>query len=291
MSIESLESVPAKPYEKNIGILDIYESYKNSPYLSIKWSSYFQVYAELFEQYRDKPMTFVEVGVSNGGSLFMWRDYFGPKARVIGIDLNPLAKKWEQEGFEIHIGDQSDPIFWETFFASVGLVDVVLDDGGHRFEQQIVTAHHCIAGIRDGGLMIVEDTHTNYLSEFGYPSKYSFIEWARGLIDNINSRHFSAAKMSKRAYKDSIYSVEFFESIVAFKIDRKKCFDNEWTSNDGITCQAEDFRFKGSVIEKLNRLASIFSFLKILPGLTAIKNMCFRRYTAYCMKKKVSRYF
>ena len=36
----------------------------------------------------------------------MWRDYFGKDARIIGIDLNPEAKKWEKHGFEIFIGNQ-----------------------------------------------------------------------------------------------------------------------------------------------------------------------------------------
>lgn len=51
----------AKPYEKDIGQLDIYECYKQSPYQSAKHYSYFQVYAELLEQYRNKPITFVSL--------------------------------------------------------------------------------------------------------------------------------------------------------------------------------------------------------------------------------------
>ena len=89
--------------------LDIYKSYLASPYLSLKHSAYFQVYEELLGKYRNQNITFVEVGVLNGGSLFMWRHFFGPKARIIGIDFNPLAKRWEDDGFEIHIGSQSDP--------------------------------------------------------------------------------------------------------------------------------------------------------------------------------------
>jgi hypothetical protein len=51
--------------------LDIYKCYKDSKYLSIKSSSYFQVYEELLKKYKGKKITFVEVGVLNGGSLFM----------------------------------------------------------------------------------------------------------------------------------------------------------------------------------------------------------------------------
>ena len=43
------------------------------------------------------------------------RDFFGEEARIIGIDLNPSAKKWEKDGFEIFIGSQSDTNFWNNF--------------------------------------------------------------------------------------------------------------------------------------------------------------------------------
>ena len=97
----------------------------------MKHTTYFHAYDELFMQYRGQKIVFVEIGVLGGGSLFMWRDFFGKNARIIGVDLNPEAKKWEDFGFEIFIGSQSDETFWENFIEVVGPVDVVLDDGGH----------------------------------------------------------------------------------------------------------------------------------------------------------------
>ena len=43
----------------------------NSPFKSAKHSSYFYAYEELFSDFVDKKLTFVEVGIQNGGSLFM----------------------------------------------------------------------------------------------------------------------------------------------------------------------------------------------------------------------------
>ena len=108
-----------------------FKSFSKSPYYSTKHSTYFDTYDLLLEKYKGKKITFVEVGIWGGGSLFMWRDFFGPKARIIGIDLNPEAIKWEKDGFEIFIGNQSDPAFWEDFISKVGPIDVLLDDGGH----------------------------------------------------------------------------------------------------------------------------------------------------------------
>jgi len=87
----------------------------------------------------DKRITFVEIGILDGGSLFMFRDFLGKRARIIGIDLNSNAKKWEDYGFELFIGDQSNPNFWRSIFDQIGNIDVLLDDGGHKNYQQILT--------------------------------------------------------------------------------------------------------------------------------------------------------
>ena len=128
-----------------------FESYSKSDLKSIKIESYFSVYDEIFKKYIGKKIVFVEIGILHGGSLEMWRDYFGNQARIIGIDINPEAKKLENRGFEIYIGSQSSKDFWDNFFKEVGPVDIVLDDGGHQYKQQIITAHESIKNINDGG--------------------------------------------------------------------------------------------------------------------------------------------
>ena len=247
--------------EPRLQDLEIYKSYLASPYLSLKHSAYFQVYEELLSKYRNKKITFVEVGVLNGGSLFMWRDFFGPEARIIGVDFNPLAKRWEEDGFEIFIGSQSSPDFWRDFFSSIGMVDVLLDDGGHTNEQQIVPTHQSIPFIKDGGLLIVEDVHASYYKDFGNPSKYSFINYAKLFIDGINAR-FPGVEVVKNMFRDAVYSAHFYDSIVAFSVDRRKCFVSSWTSNEGQTFEAEDYRHHDSLARKTNQ-ALIGAFKKV----------------------------
>lgn len=251
--------------------LKIWKSYSESKYLSIKHDSYFLAYEELLEKYIGKPITFVEVGVLNGGSLFMWRDYFGADARIIGVDLNPLAKKWEKDGFEIFIGNQADRKFWDDFFHQVGPVDILLDDGGHTNPQQIVTTVVALDHINDGGLLIVEDVHTSYFKDFGNPSKYSFISFAKRVIDSVNSR-FPAVKVVKNDFGKRVFSVSFYESIVAFKVDSAKCFESRLTSNNGESSGAMDFRNQGSARGFLSKK---FGFLKKLPFKDLISGVFF----------------
>lgn len=247
--------------EARLQELEIFRSYKRSKYLSIKHSSYFLVYEELLAKYRGRNFTFVEIGVLNGGSLFMWRDYFGPAARIIGIDMNPDAKKWEKDGFEIFLGSQSDEKFWDELFSAIGDVDVVLDDGGHTNEQQIVTTEKCIPHIKDGGLLIVEDTHASYLTSFGNPSKYSFINYCKTLIDSINSR-CPSVKVSKNSLNRVVRSIEVYESIMCFRVDRAKCFESSQMENGGVSSNALDFRGHGSKLH-----ASIDFLRRKLPFL------------------------
>ena len=75
--------------EENLNNSISYKAFLNSPYKSMKHSTYFQVYDHLFSNYINSEITFVEIGVLSGGSLFFWQDFFGPDARIIGIDFNP----------------------------------------------------------------------------------------------------------------------------------------------------------------------------------------------------------
>ena len=143
--------------------LKLFQIYKNLKRESLKCDTYFQVYEEMFNKYVGKKITFVEVGVLQGGSLFMWREYFGKDARIIGIDLHPNAKELEKHGFEIYIGSQSDKNFWRNFYTKVGKIDILLDDGGHVNDQQIVTLSESVNNINDGGIIIFDtsELHTN----------------------------------------------------------------------------------------------------------------------------------
>jgi hypothetical protein len=227
----------------NQSLIDIFNE---SRFYSLKFSNYFHIYEKLFSRFRGKKITFVEIGVLSGGSLFMWKKYFGDNARIIGVELNPNAKKFEDYGFEIFIGNQSDPNFWNDFFKKTGNVDIILDDGGHTNYQQIITSSHCIPHINDNGIMVVEDVFHSYGLSYGAkgffnPSKFSFINFCKKTIDDINFR-FPGAKKFEFSLNKFVYSLEFFESIVAFKIDRSlSSLKNKVIYTDGENLNAKDY--------------------------------------------------
>ena len=194
----------------------------------------------------------------------MWREFFGPNARIIGIDLNPSAKKWEKHGFEIFIGNQSDKIFWTNFIQQVHSIDVVLDDGGHTYLQQIVTAEMLLPHINDDGMLVIEDTHTSYMDGFG-PQRYSFIKYVNKMIDDINHRF---SQLGLKNLKMRVWSIQCFESIVAFHINFKNTnILSEPTTNNAIDDLSKDYRNHEdryyNLIQKIKQMLRIF---KLVPG-------------------------
>ena len=251
---------------------DSYSAFKKSPYKSIKHSTYFKSYDHFFTPYKNKEITFVEIGVLGGGSLFMWREFFGPKARIIGIDLNPNAKKWEKDGFEIYIGSQSDEEFWDDIKNKIKGIDILLDDGGHTYDQQIITVEKLLDVMNDGGLIVVEDTHTSYMSGFG-PKRFSFINYVKQKIDQINFRFSDFSNTRKNETR--IWSIEVVESMVAFKINKIGATEvSRFVENDGINDLAEDFRYKDNKSTIFfKEFAKHLKPLKSIPILASLYNL------------------
>ena len=261
--------------------LNSYKSFMKSPYNSIKHSTYFDSYDYFFNDYIGKEITFVEIGVLAGGSLFMWRDYFGPKARIIGIDFNPNAKKWEEHGFEIFIGSQSDEEFWNNFKSKVGNIDLLLDDGGHTYEQQIITTELLLETINDGGLLVIEDKHSSYMKNYG-PRKYSFIEYTKNKIDALNMRF---KDISEQKCERRFWSIEFVESMVAFRINKKASYlKSELISNNGENDYAEDFVYRNANIS--HKMNSFFKKMNI-----STENKIVKRIIKKCEKIFTKRKF
>ena len=244
-----------------------YKSFLKSPYRSIKHASYFSVYDALLGEYRGKNITFVEIGVLDGGSLFMWRDFLGPNARIIGIEINESAKAWEDHGFEIYIGSQSDPEFWKSLFNKIGDVDIVLDDGGHTYQQQIVTVESSLKHIKPGGKIIVEDTYTSYQKEYGYPSKHTFTKYAANLVDGMNLR--TPKIHTTKKVNNIISNINFYESIVSIAIQGVENLETaHGIENNGrvIGKQKESLRYADKkTLTSLMTLLTLFRSLQNIP--------------------------
>jgi len=86
--------------------------YTNRKNIIHKWAHYFDIYHSHFKSFIDTKCVVLEIGVSMGGSLQMWKQYFGAEAKIYGVDIQPACKKFEEKNIEIFIGSQSDRDFF-----------------------------------------------------------------------------------------------------------------------------------------------------------------------------------
>lgn len=185
-----------------------------------KWLHYFDIYDRHFARFRGRDIVMLEIGVYHGGSLGMWKSYFGPGARLVGVDINPRARKFADPQVDIVIGDQSDRAFLRELKARYPRIDILLDDGGHAMQHQITTFEELYDAVAADGVYMVEDTHTSYWPEFGggLHAPGSFIEFAKKLADELNAWHVREwAGAPRSAFALSAWSLSFYDSIVAIE--------------------------------------------------------------------------
>lgn len=202
---------------------EIFENHSGN--LINKWEHYFDIYERYLSQYKGKDINILEIGISHGGSLQLWKKYFGSKANIFAIDVNPECKKFEEENINIFIGSQSDAQFLEAVAKQLPPLDIIIDDGGHTMLQQITSFEVLTKYVKADGVYICEDTHTSYWYEYrgGLGKKGTFIEYCKGLIDHLNAYHIKDSKKVKiDEITNSINSIHFYDSVVVFEKRSKK---------------------------------------------------------------------
>ena len=153
-----------------------------------KWEHYFDIYHRHFARFREREVHVLEIGIYSGGSLGMWQQYFGPRCHVYGVDIEDACKAYERDGVRVFIGDQQDRAFWQRFRSQVPQLDIVIDDGGHQAEQQIVTLEELLPHLRPGGVFLCEDVHG---------SRNRFASYVGGIALELNAADIASNPASQ----------------------------------------------------------------------------------------------
>ena len=149
---------------------------------------FLRVYDQFLTPLRDQPITFLEIGIQNGFSLKMWREYFvHERAIICDIDNIPECRQHTPAGCTAYIGDQADPLFLRGVAAahSHGF-DVILDDGSHQSGDQITSFGALWPSVKVGGLYIIEDVKCSYHREYAPDPKVNIMHVLKGLADAVN---------------------------------------------------------------------------------------------------------
>jgi predicted O-methyltransferase YrrM len=153
------------------------------------------IYDRLLQDWRRRPVTILELGVFEGASVRMWRDYFSA-GRIVGVDNDPTATDHVEDRIKIYIGDQANPSFLERVAAAEGPFDLVVDDGGHRATQQKVSLRSLWPHLKPGGIYVIEDIHTSYLQDIygmGWREPETTVEFLKYVVDDIHEGHHKQA--------------------------------------------------------------------------------------------------
>ena len=204
-----------------IEIKTLRQCFNDAKNFASKLDTYFEVYEDFLGPLRGKPITLVEIGVLDGGSLQMWRSYLGNQARIIGIEANQEATKVADQGFEIYIGNQENGQQLDAIFSQIGPIDILIDDGGHTSRGQIQTCLSAAKFMAVRGLIIIEDTHSSYASDFGMPSKYSFANWVNRVCCFMDSEYLNPHKIGSSPtakFANRVRRIIKFKSMTVFEI-------------------------------------------------------------------------
>lgn len=185
-----------------------------------KMDHYLDIYDDILRDWQGRDLSFLEIGIYKGGSMRMWQEYFARTARLTFLDIDPACKALELPGTHVAIGDQADQAFLASVAANRGPFGLIVDDGGHQMHQQITSFHALWPHLADGGLYIVEDTHTSYWPGFGggHRAPGSFIEFAKILIDQMHSWYTEDdTNFPLHPLASQIGSIRFHDSLVVIE--------------------------------------------------------------------------
>ena len=196
-----------------------------------KFQHYLPVYESTLSSFRSRPIRMLEIGVARGGSLQMWRRYLHPESVIVGIDIDPDTRRFDDPSQRMHvrIGSQQDISFLSSVVSELGPFDVILDDGSHMTSHMVDTFRYLFPrGLESGGVYLVEDIHANYWYPFR-DNPMSFVDFTKWLIDAMhahyqitkgihNFRHDSSRRKTELSVPLAttlIEKVEFYDSIAS----------------------------------------------------------------------------
>ena len=191
-----------------------------------KWIHFISIYEELLAPYRkaqtdsSPPLRLLEIGVARGGSLEVWKKYFGENSKIYGIDIDEKCREISMPGVQIRIGSQVDERFLLSIISELGNPQIIIDDGSHHSDHLSLTLEILWPHLQDDGLYITEDTHTSYWKDHGggYQNSQTIIEFAKDAVDTMHQVYTRKQMPNRTAFlKESLASITFYDSIVVLR--------------------------------------------------------------------------
>lgn len=190
---------------------------------------YLRHYEYFFREFRDLPINLIEIGVQQGYSLKMWKEYFR-QATIIGVDINPNCTQLSEDRVVVEIGSQDDPVFLSDLCRRYP-PSIIIDDGSHLAHHNIFTFEHMFPLLRPGGIYIVEDLAFHFETSHSVDAKVTQnpVDFLLAHTRNVVAGNFLRSDDNGTAgyLKKHIDSVTFFHSSALIRKSFEKRRVNE----------------------------------------------------------------
>jgi predicted O-methyltransferase YrrM len=124
-------------------------------------------YDGLFKNKKLESLKIAELGILDGGSLLMWKDYF-TNAELYGFEyntnlINNFKQNFNNDRIALANIDVTNRDSISNAFHQVNeLYDIIIEDTTHQFEDQIRVIENTYQYLKPGGVMIIEDIFKRY---------------------------------------------------------------------------------------------------------------------------------
>jgi hypothetical protein len=151
----------------------------------------------------------------------MWKSYFGPYARVVGLDIREECKRYEEDQVSVRVGNQSDELFLTNVVEEFGPPDIVIDDGSHISRDMIASFQFLYNKMSLTAKYVVEDVYFSYNSKLGggVHRPGTFVEFAKDLIDQLHARHTEGA-IEANEFTEHTTSIHIYDGLIVFERGR-----------------------------------------------------------------------
>lgn len=164
-------------------------------------------YEEEFLKYKDKKITFLEIGIRGGGSMKLWAEYFTNCKQIIGIDVDEFALVHQFKNIE-NVEYYFTNAYTQEIADKIPKLDIFLDDGPHTLESQLDAIHYYLPKMKVGGLFLIEDVQD--------------VEWFSSLEEKVNQintgRTYEIEKVDLRHMKNMYGDHRYDDLIFAVKV-------------------------------------------------------------------------
>ena len=172
------------------------------------WHGFTDVYEQWLSDYRKSAGAVMEIGIANGSSLKMWKEWF-ENAQIVGVDILDRSMM-NEERIQTAIMDQDSKSSIDRFLSKQSSqFDVIIDDGSHISKHQMTNLEYLWDHLKVGGLYIIEDLHTSYSTKNDQSACWTMETWSKDKAKGPISQHLSP--VFKKKIKEEVGNVGWWK--------------------------------------------------------------------------------